>query len=932
MSETQQTTSQPRKQHVPAVTARLRRVLLVVFLLTALLGANSIYLAAVTTIEFFSDDSLQNYFYQYMFLGHLVLGLMLILPFVVFSAFHMRATFRRRNRTAVRMGIALFIVSSILLISGLLLTRIGPLEVRSAAARDVFYWTHVVCPLIVVWLYWLHRLSGPPIKWRVGATYLIATGIASLAMILLHNSDPRQWYQIGSEDGVKYFEPSHARTSNGKFIPERSLQNDQYCQECHADVHASWEQSAHKNSSFNNPAYLVSVRETREFSHKRDGDVKRARFCAGCHDPVPFFSGQFDDPNFDDVNHPTAHAGITCTVCHSITHVNSVRGNGDYTIEEPLHYPFAFSENRTLRWLNRQLVKAKPAFHKQTFLKPFHKDADFCSTCHKVHLPTALNGYKFLRAQNHHDSFMLSGVSGHGARSFYYPDTAQQNCNGCHMPLQPSNDFGAKIFASGERPSVHDHLFVGANTALPHWNDRPDIVRMHQDFLEGSARVDIFGLRDGGRIDGELHAPLRPQMPTLQPGKRYLLDVVIRTMTLGHHFTQGTTDSNEIWLDVTVRDANGIIGRSGDIDQQNGVDPWSHFVNNFVLDRDGNRIDRRNAQDIFVALYNHQIPPGAAQTVHFAMTIPSEAVGPITVDVKLKYRKFDQTYMAIVSETLSDNDPQITDNLPITTIASDSITFATPSNDRAVTPDRGIPDWQRWNDYGIGLFLKGKAELRQTIDAFAEVEQLGRYDGPLNMARALHREGRLDEATDAIRRAAAHDSPAAPPWTLAWLSGLVNREQGYLDRAEQNFRSVVESRTAEMISRGFDFSKDYEVINLLGQTIHERARSLRGDANRQEREERLSEAIGWFKKTLELDPENVTAHHNLSLLYAAIGNETSRQTHQDLHLKYKPDDNARDRAVAAARQKYAAANHAAADVVIYDLNRTTKDHSVESAR
>ena len=40
-----------------------------------------------------------------------------------------------------------------------------------------------------------------------------------------------------------------------------------------------------------------------------------------------------------------------------------------------------------LQWINNQLVKAKPAFHKQTFLKPFHKTAEFCSACHKVHLP-----------------------------------------------------------------------------------------------------------------------------------------------------------------------------------------------------------------------------------------------------------------------------------------------------------------------------------------------------------------------------------------------------------------------------------------------------------------------------------------------------------------------------------------------------------------
>ena len=104
------------------------------------------------------------------------------------------------------------------------------------------------------------------------------------------------------------------------------------------------------------------------------------------------------------------------------------RGNGDYLIEEPLQYPFAFSTSPFLQYVNRQLVKAKPAFHRRTFLKPVHRTAEFCSTCHKVHIPSEVTKYKdFLRGQNHYDGFLLSAASGHGARSFYYPPVAQRS-------------------------------------------------------------------------------------------------------------------------------------------------------------------------------------------------------------------------------------------------------------------------------------------------------------------------------------------------------------------------------------------------------------------------------------------------------------------------------------------------------------------------
>ena len=916
----------PKRVYIPAVTPGLRKLLVVVFVLFALLGANSFYLATVTAIEFWTGQTLQNYFYQVMFLGHLAMGLALVVPFFCFAIVHMRNTWRRKNRRAVYMGYLLFLVSVLLLLSGLLLTRLGPFDLKTPVVRHIVYWVHVLCPLATIWVYWLHRLAGPPIKWRLGLGYVVAVGTTTIVLVLLRNSDPSQWNLVGSEEGLRYFEPSLARTASGNFIPAQALSNDQYCKECHPEVHDGWMSSAHRFSSFNNPAYLVSVRETRNFSMQREGSVRRARWCAGCHDPVPFFSGRFDDPEYDDVADMTAHAGITCTVCHSITNVNSTRGNADYTIDAPAHYPFAFSVNKALQWINRQMIQAKPSFHKQTFLKPFHKSADFCSTCHKVHLPKELNDYKFLRGQNHHDSFLLSGVSGHGARSFYYPAKAHINCNRCHMPPVPSNDFAARVFDGANVRSIHNHQFLGANTAITHWMHQPEALAAHQEFLTDCMRVDIFGLHRGSDIESPLIAPLRPEIPRLLPGATYVLDVVLRTLTLGHHFTQGTADSNEVWVSVTVRNGDEVVGRSGKINASGDVDPWSHFVNVFLLDRDGNRIDRRNAQDIFVPLYNHQIPPGAAQTVHYGLTVPEGTTGHLTVDVELKFRKFDQRYLQIVADRLTERDKPISgmadgeyrNDLPVTILARDSITFEIGSGKhQSISPK--ISTWERWNDYGIGLLLNGNSELRQAAEAFAQVESMGRYDGALNQARVFYNEGRLDEAVDAIRRATEATDPAAPPWTVAWLSGLVNREQGRLDEAEANFRSILQSPNEGMRSRNLDFRLDYEVINLLGQTLFDKSRRLRGEKNASQRVALLKEAAQQFKNTLTLDVENITAHFGLQQIYAQLGNDDASRHHRELHLRYKPDDNARDRAVSEARKKYPAANKAAAAVVIYNL-------------
>ena len=919
-----------------AVGPKLRKLLHVVFILIALLFANSAYLGTITFLEWWQRQSFQNYFYLWMFLGHLVLGLLLIVPFIVFSVLHMRNTMQRRNRRAVKVGYVLFAISLLVLISGVLLLRIGGLELKQPLSRSVVYWLHVGSPLAAVWLYILHRLAGPRIKWQFGVGYAGAVAAVVIALAAMHTQDPRRWNVVGPKEGEKYFRPSLARTSTGNFIPAKALMMDDYCQKCHPDVHREWEQSSHHFSSFNNPPYLTSVRETREVALKRTGTVQAARWCAGCHDPVPFFSGAFDDPEFDDVHHHTAHAGITCTVCHAITNVNSARGNADYTIEEPIHYPFAYSDNAVLQWVNNQLVKAKPAFHKATFLKDFHRstagdplaDAEFCSTCHKVHIPGEVTAYKeFLRGQNHHDSWLLSGVSGHGSKSFYYPPKAQENCNGCHMPLVESQDFGARIFDDTGKLKVHNHLFPGANTGIAWLKDRPDAVAAHTAFLQDCMRVDVFGIKEGGEVDGELHAPLRPAAPVLQPGGRYLLETVIRTTKLGHLFTQGTADSNEIWLDVTVTSGDRVIGRNGALNEDRAVDENAHFINIFMLDENGNRIDRRNVHDIRVPLYNHQMPPGAGQVVHYDLQLPENLDDHVTIDIKLQYRKFDQTYMAIVADRAKPGDFPLRGHtpgepyrnpLPIVTMAADSVTLAVSGVDKELPqqPVPETPEWMRWNDYGIGLLLEGKAEFRQAEDAFQRVEELGRFDGPLNLSRVYLGEGRLDEAVEAIHRASQATDPPAPPWTLAWFSGQVNLQQGRLTEAAQNFRSILETKVPE---RGFDFSLDYTVSNALGGVLFDQARRIRGESRADERTALLEEAVQWFERTLELDVEDVTAHYNLQQLYQALGDAERARKHEELHALYKGDDTMLGKASALARERYPAADHAAEALVIYPL-------------
>src|SRR5262249_739704 len=92
------------------------------------------------------------------------------------------------------------------------------------------------------------------------------------------------------------------------------------------------------------------------------------------------------------------------------------------------------------------------------------------------------------RGFNEYDAWQASGVSGYGARSFYYP-SQPRTCTDCHMPLVPSHDLGNR------HGLVHSHRFPAANTALPAANKHQGQLNATLAFLQGGVvTLDIFGL------------------------------------------------------------------------------------------------------------------------------------------------------------------------------------------------------------------------------------------------------------------------------------------------------------------------------------------------------------------------------------------------------------------------------------------------------
>ena len=220
------------------------------------------------------------------------------------------------------------------------------------------------------------------------------------------------------------FFPSSAKTNVGGIIPSNFFMDSEACGRCHKDVYEQWKSSMHHFGSFNNQFYRKSI----EYMQSVVG-TQPSKWCAGCHDHAVFFNGRFDRPIKDQMDTPEARAGLSCTSCHAITHVDSSMGNAGYTIEYPPLHELLSSKNKLIQDADYFMTFLNPEPHRRTFMKPFMRQdtPEFCAACHKVHLDVPVNKYRWFRGFNDYDGWQASGVSGQGARSFYYPKKSQ-NC------------------------------------------------------------------------------------------------------------------------------------------------------------------------------------------------------------------------------------------------------------------------------------------------------------------------------------------------------------------------------------------------------------------------------------------------------------------------------------------------------------------------
>src|SRR5437764_3991415 len=204
-------------------------------------------------------------------------------------------------------------------------------------------------------------------------------------------------------------------------------------------------------------------------------------------------------------------------------------------------------------------------------------------------------------------------------------------------------------------------------------------------------------------------------------------------------------------------------------------------------------------------------------------------------------------------------------DVPVVALAESEVTLnVAPHNAPALQPkaDLQAEDWQRWNDYGIGLLLQG--DLKSAESAFQRVTEINpkNPDGWVNIGRAAVQEGDMDRARAVLQKAIAFSPDLA---RAHYFYARVLRSDGNYDGAAAELQKVLAQ-----------YPRDRVAINDFGRI--------------QFLQRKYKDAINTLDRVLAIDPEDLQAQYNLMLCYGGLGDQKQAHQHEVRYLRFKADE------------------------------------------
>lgn len=651
----------------------------------------------------------------------------------------------------------------------------------------------------------------------------------------------------------KPFIPGNAKIEGDEFVQPGAFPNATYCAHCHQEAYHQWRQALHSNS-FRTPFYRTSVNIL-----IRTKGIEFSRHCDSCHNPIAVLSGGLTQDSHVDRKFDSD--GLTCTTCHSIQRLQSTNGNGGYIMGIPAvmvdekgnRIPGEVPYDEILKHVDR---------HSQAVMKDFYRTPEFCAACHKANLPNTLNDYKFVRAFTTYDEWQNSKFSQRNPLTFYSGDFT--TCQGCHMKRAPNTlpDYGAK------NGTLASHRWLAGNTAVPFYYGFDEQLDKTIQFLRSGnfLNIDIFGIR---KIDdGKLIAPLGSVPFELKPHDRVEAFVVVQNKNIGHSLIPEVRDLYEAYAEFIVKDSdNKEIYHSGFIKPDGMLDERAHSFTNRPVTQTGEFVDNHKVWTIRSVAFDNTVQAGRSVLIRYQFQIPVNLKGPITVTTKVNYRHLRQSYL---NNIFGKDHPLY----PVVEIASRSRVLNIGENKPESPDPNDNPDWMRWNNLGIAYL--DQFQYADAVQAFAEVAKLrpDYADAYTNIALTDIQWEKYASAKTALDKAMSLSPGNA---RALYYSAVVERRMGNPEAAIANLQEVINK-----------YPQSRDARRELGITYYQ--------------QHDYDAAMAQFEKLQQIDPDDLAAHYNLSILYRRMGWKDKAAEQQAMFVTKKFDPHSPTYSIAFLRK------------------------------
>ena len=631
------------------------------------------------------------YWIQINIIGHTLVSSILFLPFIFYTYIHFRRTIGVRQPLLLLNGLLLNVTLIGLFFSGFWISFNGQNESDTWIASSHFILSYLTILLIVLHVinHWINRKKQFKKKNIINQDFFLTLPkklslrffsiiscyifiVSSCVFVyfsyiqatenIVANNKEKYLYAYGSHP----FRPSQTETVSNNFIKTEQITKSKQCGSCHIDIYEQWLSSTHRQAA-SDPTYVKNINLL-----EANRGISATRYCEGCHAPVALLTGQLT-PGGEHGGVPDTPAhleGVGCMGCHGISNIVHLNGTASYEFDPKEHYLFDSGTSFSKQKIRNFLIRLNPEPHKNAMGPELMQDPKLCASCHEQFMDESMNNWGWVKMQSEYTHWLASPFSGQNEKNFQNENI--MTCQTCHFPLVRGSDPSAD-----QNGMIHSHRSLGANTVLPWLKGDTEQLEATIDFLT-SAKL-LVDIEEPSRADSIqnsqfVNQELRPLNSDNSPfflylGEESTIRVTVTNRMVGHAFPAGTTDINQAWLYLSVKDAgNQIIYESGKLNDALEVDPTAHIYHSIPVDRQGKHVWKHDLFRMVGETYRNVIPSGKTDIKDYTFKVPSWAEEPLTITAILKYRKFNQKYARWAL-----NHPKPV--LPIVDMARDSLTI-----------------------------------------------------------------------------------------------------------------------------------------------------------------------------------------------------------------------------------------------------------------